>query len=202
MRRAAIALSSILLLASPLSQATEYDSGRGPNGQVVGDGDSDGGMFSNLLKDGKPAPKEGEYTMPDLAKLKEWAQVTIPHQPVQQNDYAIALDSITVGKDDRIVRYVMMVKSKRGKARNVLFEGLDCFSNQYHTYAWANQQGEWQTFSDPKWKLITKDTHNSWQAELVDEMCQLNEPYKLEAIRSNLKTDSSDKFGCSGCGQQ
>lgn len=202
MRQLIIALASALLLASPLTQATEYDAGRGPNGQVVGDTDEDGGMLGNLLKDGKPAPRENEFTYSELAKLKDWAEVKIPHQPVQQNDYAIALDSITVGKDDRIVRYVMMVKSKRGKARNVLFEGIDCFSNQYRSYSWANPQGEWQPFSDSKWKLITTNTHNSWQAELVDEMCQVNEPYKLNTIRDNLKTDANGKFGCSSCGQQ
>lgn len=165
-----------------------------PDGTMPGDDGMLGGWLNNSKK---APPKEGSVTFPAIAGLKDWATFTLL-QPVKNNNFGIALDSVRIGPDDEIVRYVFVVESKRSKVRNYIYEGIDCFSSQYRTYGWGKADGSWLENSNTEWKGIIANTHNAWQADLLNEMCRNTGPYKVEEIIGHLRTQRMPGE-CTGC---
>ncbi|WP_028451441.1 CNP1-like family protein [Chitinilyticum aquatile] len=183
-----------LLLAGVTTSALADEFGNhAPDGTMPGED----GLIRGWINSKKAPPKEGEFTLPELAKLQDWATVTVL-QPVKNNNFGIALDSVSIGPDDEIVRYVFVVESKRSKVRNYIYEGIDCFSSQYRTYGWGKADGSWLKNENTEWKDIVRNTHNAWQADLMDEMCRAAGPYKLPDIVSNLRTKRMPGE-CTGC---
>ncbi|WP_051304756.1 CNP1-like family protein [Chitinilyticum litopenaei] len=180
-------LASLLAAALTAASITPAlaDESRNPTGAEIER--SEKGLFRSWMETGRAAPNEGSFSQPELAGLKDWAKIRMPH--AKTYDFLIALDSISIGKSDDIVRYVVMAEARESKVRNVLFEGIDCISAQYRSYAFGRPDGSWAENSSGNWKLITANTHNAWQAVLVDEFCQLGGPYKLATIIDNLSSE-------------
>lgn len=107
----------------------------------------------------------------DDTQDKPWQEegLTIPPPPADRDLVEVHIDSLgdsftvwvdtktlSLGKDDRVVRYWLVLRSKTGAA-NTMYEGIRCSSREYKTYAFANQRGEGQVepVKNPKW-LPTK----------------------------------------------
>jgi len=69
--------------------------------------------------------------------------------------------------DHRTVRYAVVVESPNG-VRNVLYEGIQCGSRQYKTYAYAAGEGPYQTTTAPEWKPIRGTTAFTYRRDLQE----------------------------------
>jgi CNP1-like family len=183
-------------LLAGLTHAAEYDA-HTPEGMEAGDG-----RFQDIFSGKKaeiPIPQEQDFQFPEITQLKDWAPIKF-HQEVKTNHYYLSLDSLTVGKDN-IVRYVITVVPKAGGNKNTLFEGIDCKTNQYRTYAWGNADNGWTKNSKVTWKMLTKNQHNAWQGSLSEDFCKMGDPWPVETIRKDFTRDN--KAGnCMGCRNQ
>ncbi|MBM9888776.1 MULTISPECIES: CNP1-like family protein [Deefgea] len=191
-------MRSLLLLTALLatfSQAAEYDA-HTPEGM-----ESDGGGIKDIFSRVNaalpiPPEQEQEIQFPNLSSLQEWAPIQF-YQEIKSNTYRIALDSLSLGKD-QIVRYVVAISPKSGGLQNIIFEGIDCKTNQYRTYGWGTPQKEWSKNSKVNWRLIQKNQHNAWQGSLADSFCKMDEPWPIETIRKDFKVDKQSG-DCPAC---
>ena len=132
-----------------------------------------------------PPPVEESFDMPDLASLKEW-RIYDAGKQMGTNRIEIAVDSISIGKEDRIMRYSIAVVAKTG-LRNVFFEGLDCFSSRYRNYAWGNPDLTWRKTDTVIWRIPHDSVRNTWQFAMIDDFCGDAGPYSLKTIVNSLK---------------
>ncbi|XZG70368.1 CNP1-like family protein [Chitinibacteraceae bacterium HSL-7] len=192
------ALLAAALSTTALASAATGESGMDPNAN----GGGDGSFLRNILSDGPlPPPKEGEFVRPDLATLKVWQPYTVNFAS-RDNDFFVALDSITVSEDG-IVRYAAAIVPKKGDARNVSFEGLDCDSGQYRIYAWGDSEGKNWVESTRGWKRLMNDqSRNAYQRQLYDDMCATKSARSADDIRGILSDRRKKAVECPGCGQQ
>jgi hypothetical protein len=107
------------------------------------------------------------------------------------NKFEIALDGIVVGQDD-IIRYAVAVTSKGSKVRNVSFEGIDCKTKQYRSYAYLSGD-QWQNLNRP-WELIFKDKRNGYQYKLAKEFCWGGSPSTVEKIADSMTSNEPLKI--------
>ena len=77
--------------------------------------------------------------LPDASSLLEF-DLSVPDP---QFRYLIDTESLTIGNDG-VVRYVVAVEARSGSAKNLLFEGMNCATEQYKSYAYGSQGGEWR----------------------------------------------------------
>lgn len=180
-------------LLAGLSQAAEYETSS-PEG--MGSNSNDFKDIFTRFNAPPPTPQEQEVQFPNISTLTEWAPIKF-YQEMKSNTYSLALDSLSLGKDN-IVRYVVAVTSKSGGAQNIIFEGIDCNTDQYRTYGWGNPQQEWTKNSKVAWKLIEKKHHNAWQASLAESFCKLGEPWPIETIRKDFKVEKRPG-DCASC---
>jgi CNP1-like family len=177
----------ITLIALPcLANASEY-SNAPPPGAERGSGTT----FSRLLKETPlPIPEEKEFTKPDPKKLEKWQEFSANYDS-RMNKFEVALDGIAVGEDE-IIRYAVAVTSKGSKVRNVSFEGIDCKTNQYRSYAYLSGD-QWQNLKRP-WELIVKDKRNGYQAKLAKEFCWGGSPTTVEKIVDSMTSNEPIKI--------
>lgn len=134
-----------------------------------------------------PAPAEDDFTLPELAQLKDWRMYPID-RAMGQTRVEIAADSLSVGKDDEIIRYAIAIIPPSG-VRNLLFEGLDCNSSRYRTYAVGQTQPGWKKLDNIVWHVARLNVRNAWQGQLLKDFCGMTGPYKtdilVKAVRNN-----------------
>ncbi len=136
-------------------------------------------------KESAPPPTEQEFALPDFAKLKDWRAYKIGPN-MGENRVEIAVDSVAIGKDD-ILRYAVAIVPKSG-VRNVFFEGLDCYSGRYRTYAWGSSERAWRKTEGTRWKVANLNVRNAWQGELLKDFCTFRGgPLSAEAIIKTLR---------------
>ncbi len=119
-------------------------------------------------RENAPAATEQEFSIPDLAKLKDW-RVYKAGQSMGETRVEIAADSVTVGKDE-ILRYAIAIIPKSG-LRNVFFEGIDCYTGRYRTYAWGNLDKTWRKTESANWRVANLNVRNVWQGEVIKDFC-------------------------------
>ncbi len=102
-------------------------------------------------------------SFPEDENLVEF-QVTRPNAAFS---YFIDANSLSYTKEDGIVRYTVVIKSKTG-AKNVAFEGMRCSTKEYKTYAFGNGKG---TFVKPRkfeWKPLNNNGYTRYRKDLSD----------------------------------
>jgi hypothetical protein len=95
--------------------------------------------------------KESEVPPPpafDVGRL-----VTFEVSPNSSLVYGVDPASISISKNDGVVRYVMVASSASG-ARNVMYEGLRCATGEFKTYARYSSEGRWSMVSDAQWRPL------------------------------------------------
>ena len=130
-------------------------------------------------------PVEEAFELPDLAKLKDWRVYDAGRQ-MGTTRVEIAADSVSLNREDRILRYAIAIIPKSG-LRNVFFEGLDCFSSRYRNYAWGNPDLTWRKTESIVWRVPHESVRNTWQFALIDDFCGDAGPYSVDTIVSALK---------------
>ncbi|AZN37114.1 CNP1-like family protein [Iodobacter ciconiae] len=177
----------VALLALPnLASASEYSNAPPPGVER-----NSGTTFSHLLKETpQPIPQEKEFTRADPEKLQKWQEFSANYDS-RMNKFEVALDSIVVGEDD-IIRYAAAVTSKGSKVRNVSFEGIDCKTNQYRSYAYLSGN-QWQNLNRP-WEAIFKGKRNGYQYKLAKEFCWGDAPTTVENIVNSMTSNELPKI--------
>lgn len=162
----------ILMLATSLAFAEKKE-------------DSDVQRWMKTDRENMPPPAEQAFPMPDLAKLKDWRVYKVGRD-MGSSRVEIAADSVSIGKEDRILRYAIAIIPSTG-LRNVFFEGIDCYSSRYRNYAWGNPDQSWRQNESVIWRVANKGMRNAWQGALVDDFCGDTGPYALDTIVSSLQ---------------
>ncbi len=136
-------------------------------------------------RDKLPPPAEQEFTLPDLAGLKDWYVYPMDRR-MGSARVEIAADSVSIGKEDRILRYAVAIIPKSG-LRNVFFEGIDCFTSRYRNYAWAQPDQTWRKADKLVWRVALGGTINAWQGTLINDFCGDAGPYSLKEIQKAVR---------------
>lgn len=127
-------------------------------------------LFILLLLVGKIYSYADEYDIygenSDVVE-KKWVEqaVTIPAFPQENNllelslyhsstKYYIDKKSVQVGKQDRVARYTVVIKTASG-AKNVFYEGIRCDTKTYRTYAYAVNMNSFRAMPNSIWRPIT-----------------------------------------------
>jgi hypothetical protein len=162
-----------------------------------------------LLAVGEVAARRPLYEEPHDAPLnnieeKVWEEETtdLPDYPRDENllefqvdqpgskfRYFIDTESISVGANDGVVRYTLVIRSLSG-SENVMFEAMHCTERQYKTFAYGTSKREFRPLRRPKWRSI-RETRNAryrrdlWEFYLCDfETRKIRERQKIiDAIR-------------------
>lgn len=96
---------------------------------------------------GDPNWQEGDIPAPPAFSLEGLIRFEVnPDSPMV---YAIDPRTIHISPSDRVVRYVVVVRSPSG-GRNVLYEGIRCPTGEVKTYARHNGQA-WVPLAEPLW---------------------------------------------------
>jgi CNP1-like family len=152
---------------------------------------------SDWLKDQKAAPVESQFVLPKVASLASWVAFSLPQESTRKNAYFLAVDSLSLA-DDQIVRYAIAIKPAGGNVTTLVYEGLDCASNQHRRYASATLETEWQMSSRNEWKPNSNKGHNAWHGQLADNFCKQDSPWPLDVIKKDFNTGKLAR-PCEGC---
>ncbi|VVE44996.1 CNP1-like family protein [Pandoraea anhela] len=131
--------------------------------------------------------KEAEYKLPTEAP-KDADLISFPTLPNATLDYAIDAKSIEVTREDGVVRYIAVIRSKEG-ARNVSYEGIHCSSFESRLYATGRPDGTWVPARNSEWRPIRPYGSTAYQGVLYrDFLCQDKTPYgTAKDIVQNLR---------------
>lgn len=98
--------------------------------------------------------------------------------------------------EDRVIRYSIVISARSG-ARNVMYEGIRCATQEYKTYAYGDPDNRFVPAQKPMWRAIRRDGSQSYRYELFrDYFCNQKTglSYKVPAIISNLKYRTGGQF--------
>lgn len=87
--------------------------------------------------------------MPAAPAFSEDRLIRFEVNPDSALIYGIDSQTLSISAADRVVRYVVVVRSPSG-GRNVFYEGIRCPTGEMKTYARHNGQA-WVTVPDPQW---------------------------------------------------
>jgi hypothetical protein len=134
----AFSASSILLAAAPASAQ----------------------LFGN-----KPDPDahEADAPPPPALKIDGLVELDVPRSQLR---FGVDPDSVSIGKDDRIVRYVVVARSGSGVV-NGIYEGINCGTGQVKVYARHAAQGDWVPVRDAKWEDIRSGMHGMYSLQIA-----------------------------------
>lgn len=94
--------------------------------------------------------------------------------------YKMDLKSLRVDADG-VTRYTMVIESPSG-ARNVIYEGIRCITNEYKTYAYGTASSEFQKNSTARWKRANDRGGINYQADLAEN-------FLCDPEGSNIRAD-------------
>ena len=128
--------------------------------------------------------KEIRGEIPSIPAAGQWTEVQIDSLPRNQHAF-LALDSVTVGEKDLVVRYWLSIRSDGGGFMTT-YEGVHCSQRNYVVYAYAypNRKPPLRKVHIPKWKPIPAARSMRYRAELVDDVfCSGSVPRSVRQIR-------------------
>ena len=97
-----------------------------------------------------------------------WAEESAPPPPAYATDKLIPIemppyvtlqvgidpDTLSVGANDGVVRYVVVMRNASGSS-NAAYEGILCTTGEVKTYARAGTSGNWVAVKQPEWRALT-----------------------------------------------
>lgn len=165
-------------------------------GYAVGPHDTYGvGVEEQADVEDPPEWREGEVAIPAYPKDKDLRPVEVDVGRALYR-YAIDITTLSVGAEDDVIRYTVVVSSTTG-AKNVFYEGLRCGGRMYKTYAFGGQRGPLRPNRDPSWKRAPREGPMGFRDILArDYFCNPYDlPRKLKQIIQRVKTSGGPVFG-------
>ncbi len=127
--------------------------------------------------------------LPQEAKLVTFAGASA----YPQYRYAIDEETLSVGKIDGLVRFIIVISSNSGVA-NTYYQGISCKEKQIKTYASATSSAKkFTTFGTPTWSRVTGNGSMGYSKDLAEfYFCDLlGSVLTRKEILDNLKYDKS-----------
>jgi hypothetical protein len=96
--------------------------------------------------------------------------------------------SITIGRQDRVVRYVATVVN--GNVRNAFYEGIRCINGQMRRYAIWRPDGTWNELKDSQWRTMAVADGQTRHAMVLarEAICNNSATNDLRTIEQRLRT--------------
>ena len=102
-------------------------------------------------------------------------------------EYYIDTKSLSVGKDDNVARYTLVVESQMG-TRNVFYEGIRCNTEEYKLYAFGASKGGMKRVREPHWQPILNDMRMQYRVDLLNYyVCRSSFPRPPEDVVNAIK---------------
>lgn len=120
-----------------------------------------------------------EDHLPEYRELNPWEEQEVAIPPFPAAADLIRLDtefagyryfvdprSLSVGEQDQVVRYTVVVESPAGP-RNVFHEGIRCDDGHFKTYAYAaGEEGPFTDMPDARWRPISSQAAFRYRRDL------------------------------------
>jgi hypothetical protein len=138
--------------------------------------------------------KEQAGAIPSMPDLDEMLTV-----PVDNDDFEVSIDpnTLNIGKD-RVVRYWVALKSQQG-AVNAMYEGINCSTKEYKTYAFGDKSGKVTLMKQPRWMPNQSVQGKSFRQELgQDYLCNFGLPRIPREILDQIKDAHRGNFSKEG----
>ena len=135
--------------------------------------------------DREAAPDEQAFVLPAAPALDKLLAFKVSGSTLQ---FGIDAASVTLGKDDRVLRYTLVVTNASG-GRNVSYEGVRCGAAERRVYAFGKPDGGWSnaTGSYNDWQPLTRGVVPVYQIELARELlCDVRAPNQPKEILKKL----------------
>lgn len=110
--------------------------------------------------------KEQQTELPPFPKDKDLIEFQVT-RPNVAFSYFIDANSLSYIREDGIVRYTVVIKSKSG-AKNVAFEGMRCSTKEFKTYAFGNGKDEFMKPRRYEWKPILANNYTRYRRDLSE----------------------------------
>jgi CNP1-like family len=116
----------------------------------------------------------------------------LPFEVSKQTSLVFAIDpkSISIGKEDHVIRYTVVITSPSG-ARNVRYEGLRCDAGErWRMYAAVDEDGTgWDRDTNTDWDAVEENQFNAYHAALAhDYLCYFQTPYgTAKSMAQNIR---------------
>jgi hypothetical protein len=141
--------------------------------------------------------KEGESDLPPYPKEGNLLEFEVA-EPRSRFQYFVDSASISVGEDDTLVRYTLVIRSHNGHD-NVLYEAMNCTQRQYKTFAYGARGKKFKMMRKPRWRAIMDTRNNRYRRDLwefylcdFDTRKSLTRDQILDAFRYE-REDRKDK---------
>lgn len=105
--------------------------------------------------------------------------------PNNRFTYYMDEESLEVSETDYVVRYTLVIESKRG-TRNIFYEGMRCNTLEYKTYAFGTGKGKFRPSRKPEWKSMFDSGYKKLRMDLME--FYLCDPRKLPRKKSEIVT--------------
>jgi CNP1-like family len=92
--------------------------------------------------------KETDVPPPPAFDLKRLIRFEV--NPNSSMVFGVDPETIQIGKQDGVVRYVVVARSDSGVV-NAMYEGVRCTTGEFKTYARAFGDGKWRALEQPEW---------------------------------------------------
>lgn len=105
--------------------------------------------------------------------------------PNNRFTYYMDEESLAVSENDFVVRYTLVIESKRG-TRNIFYEGMRCNTLEYKTYAFGTGKGKFRPSRKPEWKSMFDSGYKKLRMDLME--FYLCDPRKLPRKKNEIVT--------------
>ena len=108
--------------------------------------------------------------------------------PNNRFTYYMDEESLSISKNDYVVRYTLVIESKRG-TRNIFYEGMRCNTLEYKTYAFGTGKGKFRPSKKPEWKSMYDSGYKKLRMDLMEfYLCNLRKlPREKHEIVTRIK---------------
>ena len=108
--------------------------------------------------------------------------------PNNRFTYYMDEESLSISKNDYVVRYTLVIESKRG-TRNIFYEGMRCNTLEYKTYAFGTGKGKFRPSKKPEWKSMFDSGYKKLRMDLMEfYLCDPRKlPREKDAIVTRIK---------------
>jgi hypothetical protein len=162
------------------------------NGTAIAAAPEPGDTTSDVDEYFVPGAKwqESIVKTPDYPNDDDLIQVSIDSAG-SNFEYFIDGKTLDIGNDD-VVRYSVVIKSTGG-AKNVMYEGIRCDTQEYRTYAFGTSEGKFYAARQSEWKRINNNISGpmAYREQFFNNyFCQSELPLKRHVILQHLKYES------------
>ncbi len=140
-----------------------------------------------------PEWKETKLKLPAYPKDGDLMEMEVDDHS-DRFTYYLDEKSLTVSKEDYVVRYTMVVESSRG-TRNVFYEGIRCNTEEYKTYAFGAGKGKLRARKKPEWRPVLETGRTRFRAHMMQYyFCEWKLPRQRQIIVSKIKHAAPGEF--------